>query len=379
MRPEFIVAEKEFRDHLASKRFLAIFVILLLLSLYGAYTGLQSYQQQLNQYKNPQAISDPTTKSMVESLQEQINDAGARGDSPQDIQSLKDELNSLTQVPMPSILIIFRGIVLYFTIVGMFLGAVMGFDRISAEKEEGSIKFLAISPLYRDAIINGKTIGAIATLAVALAASILLIIAIAIFQGVIPGFDDLLRIGLFFLVALVYCTVFFGIAMMLSVIVKTTSLAAICTGGAIILIIGYTVMSLVIASFVAASAAGTPPPGYYDAMTNTTNVSGLLENKAFMNYTMNEEMSLIQTEDTLTTIMPTSDFGGLAGLGPGGIAYSILSTEGNSLSMNVGKPVTQVSLLDSLASVWVKILIFLVYLIVPFAISYVVFMRLDIR
>lgn len=43
MRPEMIVAEKEFRDHLASKRFMVIFAILLLLSFYGVYTGMDAY------------------------------------------------------------------------------------------------------------------------------------------------------------------------------------------------------------------------------------------------------------------------------------------------------------------------------------------------
>jgi ABC-type transport system involved in multi-copper enzyme maturation permease subunit len=46
----------------------------------------------------------------------------------------------------------------------------------------------------------------------------------------------------------------------------------------------------------------------------------------------------------------------------------------------MGAPSTkQISLLDSLASVWIKILVLIVYLVVAFAVSYVVFMRMDIR
>ena len=111
---------------------------------------------------------------------------------------MKDQLNSLTNPPMPSVLEVFNSMVIFFTFLGMILGAAMGFDRISREKDEGSLKFLVSSPIYRDAIINGKTIGAIATLAVALAAAFLLAIAIVMLRGVVPGLDDLLRIAAFF-------------------------------------------------------------------------------------------------------------------------------------------------------------------------------------
>ena len=80
MRPELIVAEKEFRDHLASKRFLIIFVILMLLSFYGVYSGMDSYNKKLDQYKNPALVMDqPYMKELVNSLQKQIQDRRPAG------------------------------------------------------------------------------------------------------------------------------------------------------------------------------------------------------------------------------------------------------------------------------------------------------------
>lgn len=90
----------------------------------------------------------------------------------------------------------------------------MGFDRISGERGEGSLKFLAICPIYRDAIINGKAIGAIATLAIALASAFLVAVAAVMFQGVVPGPDDAARIAALSVFSLLYCSVFFAIAMM---------------------------------------------------------------------------------------------------------------------------------------------------------------------
>ncbi len=107
----------------------------------------------------------------IDSLQKQIQYAEAHGESNESIQYLKNELSSLTNPPMPSILEVFNSMVIFFTFLGIILGASMGFDQISRERDEGSLKFLAVCPIYRDAIINGKAIGAIATIGSHLPAS----------------------------------------------------------------------------------------------------------------------------------------------------------------------------------------------------------------
>ncbi len=55
--------------------------------------------------------------------------------------------------------------------MGMILSGAIGFDLISKEKEDGSLKTVLSSPIYRDALINGKAAGAIATLAITMAAT----------------------------------------------------------------------------------------------------------------------------------------------------------------------------------------------------------------
>ncbi len=52
MRPELIVAEKEFRDHLTSKRFIAILAIFMLLAVYAMVSGMNTYNQSLDSYKS---------------------------------------------------------------------------------------------------------------------------------------------------------------------------------------------------------------------------------------------------------------------------------------------------------------------------------------
>jgi ABC-2 type transport system permease protein len=101
-----------------------------------------------------------------------------------------------------------------------------------------------------------------------------------------------------------------------------------------------------------------------------------------MDYTNRLVAVEFQVSDTITMVSPVNNFGGFMGLGIGGIGNAILSkTPVQSMSLIImSSPSTkQISLLDSLASVWVKILVLVVYLVVAFAISYVAFMRMDIR
>lgn len=326
-------------------------------------------------------------KSMISSLQQQIQNAEASRDSQESIHGLKDQLNYYTNPPMPSVLEVFNSMVVFFTYLGMILGAAMGFDQISKEKDEGSLKFLTSSPIYRDAVVNGKTIGAISTLAVALAGAFILAIAIAMVRGAVPGLDDLLRIGAFYVASLLYCTVFFAIAMMMSTVAKSTSMAVICTVGLVVVLIVFSIVALVLSSFIAQSIVGPAPEMDYGALLNNstglTNVTALFGDSEYGKYAVKLVDAEFQVTDTITVVSPINDFGGFTGMGMGGIGNAILSktpVQALSLSGLSATPSTkQISLLDSLASVWSKLLVLIVYLVVAFAASYVAFMRMDIR
>jgi ABC-2 type transport system permease protein len=189
MKPELIIAEKEFRDHITSKRFVVIFGIMLLLAIYSINLGMDSYNQQLEHYKNQIDANNPDTQRIIQSYEQMIKEARDRGDPSQSIESLQNNLERYLNPKMPSVLQVFQSMLMLFMYLGMVLGASLGFDQIAREKDEGSLKFLVTSPVYRDAIINGKTIGAIATLAAAILASFAIILAVMLLRGVVPGGD----------------------------------------------------------------------------------------------------------------------------------------------------------------------------------------------
>ena len=282
---ELIVAEKEFRDHVRSKRFLVIMTLLMVLAFYGISQGLDAYNMQLTWYKQTHDLSNPQAQQTVKNLQQMIQDARDRGALPRPSRGCSTGSTNNMSQPMPSVLPVFRTIIWLYIIIGMILGAALGFDQISRERDEGSLKFLVSSPIYRDAIINGKTIGAIATLALAMAVAFAITVAIVMLKGITPGAEDFLRVAVFFVAVLLYCTVFFAITMLLSTLSRNTTMAALSTVGVIFAIAAFSLLSTFFASQIAVAVVGPAPAPVYSYVPEMLNVSdnGSVHNPAYVN------------------------------------------------------------------------------------------------
>ncbi len=400
MRPELIVAEKEFRDHITSKRFILIFGIMLLLAIYSINLGMDSYNQQLDSYKKQADVSNPDTKRIIDNYQQMIQDAKDRGDPPQSIQTMQDTLDRYLNPQMPSVLQIFNAMLLLFTFVGMILGAALGFDQIARERDEGSLKFLVSSPIYRDAIINGKTIGAILTLGSAMVAAFAITIAIVLLKGVVPGLDDMIRVTLFFIAGLLYCMVFFALAMVMSALSKNTAMAAIFTVGMVFAVFVYTVLAVLAANMITDSILGPPPvynylqPHYPVVVVNeseggtttypsTYDDSGYQEYYSeYQNYSNRRTQTQADISGILSAFSPIDSFSGYLGYGHMGVGQAMITRQNTAVYMYVPSTDRQpqdMSILDSLSSVWMRTLIMIAEIMAAFGIAYVAFMRTDVR
>jgi ABC-2 type transport system permease protein len=412
MRPELIVAGKEFRDHLTSKRFLAIFAILMLVAIIGMATGMDQYNQSLDQYKTSQAQEQQQQwfKDEVASLQLQIKQAQANNLSADNVQALQQQLESLISPTMPSVLTVFGGFIDsstfqggYFALIMMFLAIALGFDLITREKEEGSLKSLLSHPVYRDAVINGKLLGSMAVLVVAMGSVFLVSLAIMLFFGQVPTADDLLRIISFFVLGLLYGGVFFAIATLLSTVAKTSAMSMICVLGVIVLLLIVPFFAPKIADAVLGSPPVAPVGGNGGGVveplvdTNTssngndavmgpmipvTNTTG--PDEAWQIYS-NETTQYYQNEalitDSINMLSPLYDFGVKIAqpiiyqeaASPGG---PVMYSDVNLRAIYVNSVPT---VWDSIAYVWNSILALVIMLVAALAISYVAFMRTDIR
>ena len=401
MRPELIVAEKEFRDHIMSKRFIVIFGIMMLLAIYAIATGTDAYNKALDEYKNPQ--NSPYYQSQLyhmNQLQQQIDNATANNVSAEMVQMWQSQLDSYREPPMPSVLKVFQNMVFLFTFVGMILGAAMGFDQIAREKDEGSIKFLASSPIYRDAIINGKTIGAIAALSAAMGAAFAIAIAILMLKGIVPGLEDLVRIFLFFLAGMLYCTVFFALAMMMSALSRNTAMAAIFTVGMVFAVFIFTVIAVLASSMIASTIVGpapeidfsqqyTPMPiignGSVEGVNPTSYPTPIpYEETPWGQYSNRLQKAQADISGILSAFSPIDSFSGFPsyynmGIGPALITEDTTNTYMYMSAIGTTRADTEMTLPDALGKVWMRVLILIAEIITAFAIAYLAFMRTDIR
>ncbi len=401
MRPELIVAAKEFRDHLTSKRFLVIFAVLMLVCIYAMVNGMGDYQKMLDQYKKSAAENPQQEwyKEQVAMYQKMILDAETNGASQEEIDNLKFQLEQLTNPPMPSVMFVFSNLSQYFALIGMVLAISMGFDLISKEKEEGSLKSLLSHPVYRDSIINGKTLGAFGVLALVLAATFMITMAIMLIYGVIPKVDDLMAIGAYFVFALLYCLVFFAIAMMTSTIAKSSSMSVMYVLGIVIFLIVVSMFSYNITQLI----LGPPPEyngGFYpmaaeytdpnssvvavdskiavNANASTDQPISILpvptpgDNSEWQQYYERQSM-IIQAIDSISPMTNFQNHIGPAIFNNGAIMYKSMIS-----SVRPYGPQT-VTLWDSIISVWANILVMLIETLVAFAVAYVKFLRVDVR
>jgi ABC-2 type transport system permease protein len=399
MIKELVVAEKEFKEYITGKRFIVLLAILAVLCIIGMIGGMESYNSQLDQYKASQTQheTDIGYRLQMQEMQKQIEDMKANG-APQDqIDSMEANVEMMgNNYQMPSMLTIFYSIMTSLSMVGMALAVAIGFDLISKEKEEGSLKSLLSHPIFRDSVINGKAIAAAALLTVAIAATFLVVIAIMLFNGVVPAGDDLARLLAFFGVTLLYCIVFLGISIMVSTLVKNSTMSILCILGIFLIAYSLPGISYSISNIIIGPSPQWPiSPGWINVPPNgTVTIDGrtITAEEAIQINQENQEQSQIQQQEAQNASnaywKKNQDIAG---------AINLLSPVGNYQDLSIviinnQKPYdpsemssngiwrqTKVSLWDSLGYKWGNLVALIVMAFAAFAVSYVAFMRTDVR
>ncbi|TAJ45489.1 ABC transporter permease [Methanofollis fontis] len=195
-----VIAGKEFNDHLRSRKFHLIFGIFLVIAAVGLISGAVEYQKQIDDYN---------------SMQQAAQDDGFMEKS---YYSWK-----------PTILSAFTEMSMLMTTIGVILGIAMGFDLITKEKESRSLKILLSHPIYRDEVINGKALGGVAAIALAMGIMLVLSLAVILLFGIVPDFEEIVRMLLFGVLSFLLVFSFFAIALFMSTVAKDSGSAIIYT------------------------------------------------------------------------------------------------------------------------------------------------------
>ena len=113
-------------------------------------------------------------------------------------------------------------------ILGPLLGIAFGFDAINGERSQRTLPRLVSQPIHRDEIVNGKFVAGIGAIALALAGLITIVAGYgALRLGIGPSLGDLARMVSFYLVAVVYISLWLALALLLSVVSRRAATAAL--------------------------------------------------------------------------------------------------------------------------------------------------------
>lgn len=191
-----VIASKELLDHLMDRRFLLIAGMLLLVVSIGLVGGLIAYKAAIESYANTMsAIGEDSTDTAM----------AAGG-------SLLDVISSIGDQIM---------------LLGAILGIAMGFDLITKEKEGGSLKLLLSHPVYRDEVINGKGLGGVAAIGGLVFLTFAIIVGILLAFGIVPDGYELFALVVLAIVSFLLIFSYFSVGLLMSSVSRTGGTALI--------------------------------------------------------------------------------------------------------------------------------------------------------
>lgn len=110
------------------------------------------------------------------------------------------------------------------------LGIALGFDAICGEQNRRTLSRLLAQPIHRDAVINGKFLAGVLTIVVTLAALLLSVGALGLLMiGVPPTGDELLRLVAYGVLTSIYVAFWMALAVMFSVMFRQSATSALAS------------------------------------------------------------------------------------------------------------------------------------------------------
>jgi ABC-2 type transport system permease protein len=238
--------------------------------------------------------------------------------------------------------------------IGIFvpiIGIALGFDAINSERSGGTLSRLLSQPVYRDSVINGKFLAGIVTLAVMVTTTVLLVSGYGLRMiGVPPTAEEIIRLFIYLVLTIVYGAFWMGLAILFSVVFRRIA-ASLLVSIAIWLFFAFFM------SMIAPALANSIVP-----VSDTSTEAVLIQNAELQQTLSRISPNVLFDEATTVLLSPV-----IRSLGV--ITYS------QAIYM-IPNPV---SLGQSLLLIWPHLSSLVSLSVVCFAISYVLFMRQEIR
>lgn len=314
-----IVAGKEFADHVLSLRFFVLLFVLGIAALIPLYFAAELIRSLASQVSGAQAIFLALFTV-----------------GPSDVSLLTVDRFVAMAAPL--------------------LGVGFAFDAVNGERSEGTLPRLLSQPIHRDDVINGKFAAGLAVIVLVLGAVLVFITGFGMLRlGIVPTWAELVRLGAWFGLTIVYVALWLAFGTLLSVVIRRAASSALVGFGVwlfvAIPIFGQLVLSIV-ASVIAPLSGSTA-----DEILAARGFQELI--LRLLPSTLYSEASLVLLNPSITTV-------------------STPVTVGQLTQVQQQIP-TLLSLDQSILLVWPHLVALFALTAVCFALAYVRFMRQEVR
>ena len=240
--------------------------------------------------------------------------------------------------------------VLFINFLGPLLGIALGFDAVNSEQNKGTLSRMLAQPIHRDCIINAKFVAALIIIGALLFALGLLVMGCGLIAiGIPPTPEEFWRIILFIITGIFYVAFWLNISILFSLCFRQAATSALAS---VAVWLFFSVFYAMIVNVVAKALSPSGMVSVYHQISYQKFILGL----------MRLAPSELFNEATTTLLMSS-----IRSLGP-------LTME--QLQGAIPSPLP---LGESIMIVWSQLTGLIAATVVCFAISYIVFMRREVR
>ncbi len=232
------------------------------------------------------------------------------------------------------------------------IGIALGFDAINSERTGGTLSRILAQPVYRDSVINGKFLAGLVTMSVMIGAMLLLVSGFGLWMiGVPPTAEEIIRLFIYLFLTIVYGAFWMGLAILFSVLLRRIASSLLTSLGVWLF---FSIFILLVAPVIANAIS----PATADASH-----AELMRNAELHRMITRLSPNILFQEATTALIFPVV-VGSLGMISASQVAYMIP----NPLSLG-----------QSILLIWPHLTSLVSLSVICFAISYVLFMRQEIR
>jgi ABC-2 type transport system permease protein len=121
-------------------------------------------------------------------------------------------------------------LVQFVALFGPLIGLILGFDAINREWNEGTLSTLLAQPIYRDAVINGKFLSGLLLVTIMMLSIITAVTGLGLYTiGVVPGLEEINRILIYLVISVVYISFWLGAAILFSILFRSITTSALAS------------------------------------------------------------------------------------------------------------------------------------------------------